>query len=401
MKTTLLRIFVLMISLFGLIHQPDVIERSGFAASQTNVTVEGNTLKINGQPARLISYSDIGALAESSFDYGNFFNTLRGYKINSVRVWVNYHWANSLTPYAGSFGSYDIGQQSNAFYTRLANFVREADRHGIVVQLCLFDANALETGADDRYNQRWVRSPLNKANNRNSYLTARSKYFTTDATCNSSVDRDRCIWSRVHSVLIDKVTEQTGNYGNVIYEIMNEPDGSNTGASSASVRDFHQAVIQRLSSKLRNYSGSKVISINADSSTLKRLAKDDPAVSMYSVHLSKNNRPASADLSAVKPVIISNDGHCTQTAINYKSGHANRDTSCSGAVSSGEAQVRANKTEDLLRRVFPSTSMTGRVHFDFLDKGINGSSWPTTQNYNPRAGNFDRLVLEKLKSFAR
>ncbi len=401
MKTTLSRIFVLVV-LFGAIGQSDSVQRPSYAASQTNVTVEGNTLKLNGQPVRLLAYGDFGMLAESNFDYAAHFRTLRSYNLNAVRVWANYHWADSLTPYQGSRGSkYDTGRASDAFYTRLGNFVREADRNGVVVILGLFDANALETGSSrDKHNNRWANSPLNKANNRNGYLTTRSKYFTTDATCNSSVDRDRCIWSHINTVIIDKVTEQTGNLGNVIYEVATGSNSS-TGASSSSVLAFNREVVERLSQRLQSFSGSKVIAINADSSRLKRWALDEPAVSMYTINLKGGSGPSSSDLRAAKPVLISNDGSCTQTTNNYTKGHPDRTNTCSGAVSSGAAQVRANKTQDLLRRVFPSTSATGRVGFDFVDKDLNGSSWPRSGDYNPRAGNLDRRVLEKLRSFAR
>ncbi len=398
-KTNLAFAFMALATLSGL-GARSTTEASPQAASNTRLTVDSNVVKINGQPVRLVGYGDIGMLAERQFDFRVFFGTLRGNKINMVRVWVNYHWANSLTPYQGSRGSkYNIEQSSDAFYRRLANFVAEADRQGIVVQVCLFDVNALETGSDDPREQRWVKFPLNRANNRNGYLASRAKYFTTDAQCGA--DKDRCVWSKVHSVMIDKVTEAIGNYGNVIYEVMNEPGKSKTGASSGAVVNFHKAVIKRLSERLPNYSGSKVISINADSSDLRDLARNTNEVSLYSVHLENNDGPSSSLLNSAKPVIISNDGHCTQTVINYDSGDGNRNKSCHGAVSSGASDQRARKTEELLKKVFPDRKLRdGRVHFDFLDKGINGSSWPTTTDYNPRASSLDRKVLDKLNDYA-
>lgn len=176
-------------------------------SAQTKLTVEGNVLKINGQPSRLVGYGDLGMLADSGFDYATFFRSLQNYQINMVRVWVNYHWTNSLTPYQGSRSAkYNIELPNETFYTRLANFVSEADRRGIVVQVCVFDANALETGRDDPRNKRWVNFPLNKDKNRNGYLTTRSKYFAVENQCPNN-DKDKCVWSRVHAVVIDKVTE--------------------------------------------------------------------------------------------------------------------------------------------------------------------------------------------------
>lgn len=370
------------------------------SAGSTRLTVESNVVRINGQPARLVGYGDIGMLAERQFDFRKLFPILQANKINMVRVWANYHWANSLTPYQGSRATkYNIEKLNNAFYQRLVNFVAEADRYGIVVQLCLFDANALETGRDDSRNQRWVKSPLNRANNQNGYLAGRSAYFTTDSQCGTN--KDRCIWSKVHAVLIDQVTEKLSGYGNVIYEVMNEPDGSSTGASTDAVVDFHRAVIRKLTDRLRNAAGSRVISINADSAALRELAKNTPEVALYSIHLGGEQGPASADLSSSKPIIISNDGHCTQTIINYTSGNPNRNSACTGAVTNGAADRRAEKTDALLKKIFPDRKQRdGRVHFDFLDKGLNGISWPTTTDYNPRAGNLDRKVLDVLRAFA-
>jgi len=377
------------------------VPKQAQAQSRTRLSVEENVVKINGQTARLVSYSDLGLLAESSFDYRTFFATLRAYRVNMVRVWFNYHWASSLSPYRrDGQGRYDIESGNATYYERLKALVAAADAQGIVVQVCLFDANALETGTDDdRRNQRWVRAPFNRANNINGYLATRRNFFGTSNSCTSN-NRESCLWSRVNAVVIDKVVESIGNYSNVIYEVMNEPGGSSTGASSSAIAEFHRVVIDRLTSKLQSHVGSKVISLNADSSTLLSLALNTAAVSLYSVHLSDNNGPTMSQLNSTKPIIISNDGHCTQAVLNYKQGDPNRNTACSGAVTSNADTQRANKTAALLQQVFPNARLNnGRVHFDFLDKSLNGSSWPTTTNYEPRAAYADRNVLQKLRDF--
>lgn len=370
------------------------------AQSKTRLSVENNVVKINGRTARLVSYGDIGILAENSFDYRTFFATLRGYRVNMVRVWFNYHWASSLSPYQrDGQGRYDIDSSNESYYARLAALVAAADDQGLVVQVCLFDANALETSTDDPRGQRWVRAPFNRTNNTNGYLATRSNFFGTSNSCTSN-NRENCMWSRVNAVVIDKVVGRLGNYSNVIYEVMNEPDVSSTGASSSAIAAFHRAVIDRLTSRLQSHGGSKVISINADSSTMLSLALNTTAVSLYSVHLSENSGPTHSQLNSTKPIIISNDGHCTQAVLNYQQGDTTRNTACSSAVTSNADTQRANKTAELLRKVFPNARLNnGRVHFDFLDKSLNGSSWPTTTNYEPRAAKADRKVLEKLRVY--
>ncbi len=323
----------------------------------------GSTLLVDGQPARLIAYGDYGFVAEQAFDYAQFLDAMNAKGINFVRIWCNYHWCNDLTPFAGDrVNKYDLLTQNGTFYARLRNFVAYADTRGIVVQVCLFDGVAL---IDDAEGLRWDNFPYNNVNNLQSYLTSPSQYDDVGTEW----------WNLVNVPLIDRVVEELGDYGNVMYEVCNEPDSH--GVSDA----FNQAVVDRLYERLQlpQYTGSKVICVNAGSTSLQSYALSSPKVDVIARHI---NDPSQANdyNNLTKPVIVSNDG----------------DASCYTAAFGGLPEPdRIARTVTILNNTFGSGAAFGHNHFEFLDKGINGSSWRTT-DYNPRASNTNMGIVDTL-----
>lgn len=141
----------------------DIHLESRIACSATNISVSGSQFFVNGEASRLVMYGAYG-LIEPGFNHRQFFDTVKQqYNVNSVRIWVNFHWANELSPFARSGGRYDLRSWSNSYFERLRDFVRAADERGIVVQVCLFDGVMLENPANAP--NRWNWSPYNDARN--------------------------------------------------------------------------------------------------------------------------------------------------------------------------------------------------------------------------------------------
>lgn len=78
------------------------------------LTASESRLLMNGLPCRLIGYSDLGLLAERSFDYKGFFKILEKHRVNLVRVWVCYQWAQDLMPFEVEGGGYSLLRISQA-----------------------------------------------------------------------------------------------------------------------------------------------------------------------------------------------------------------------------------------------------------------------------------------------
>ncbi len=353
----------------------------------------GVELLLDDKPVRLVGYGDYGTLSERDFEYEMFFERLAQNRINFTRVWVNYHWTQSLSPYSRrSNGKYDLEAPSSAFYERLHSFVRYAESKGVVVQICLFDANGQES---DGCKLRWARSPFNRANNVNGYLDSPGDYD----------DLQTPVWDKVHAPMVDRVVDTVGGFGNVIYEICNEPDTSDPGISLA----FQEAVASRLRQRLGALTGSKLISVNLGrlwredksldlSSEYNRWANTSPDVDVISIHVSQNGNTPIAGYRAVdKPVIISNDGDRTQQTDKQPGSSI----TCAGATRGWNENDRLLMTGNMLSIAFNEEILGapgGQGHVEFLDKGLMDSSW-ITLDYNPRVSMVNENVLKLLSTF--
>lgn len=367
----------------------------------------GNILTYDGQPIRLVGYGAYGLVTEAGFYYQSFLDTLKANNINFVRVWVNYHWTRSLTPFMkNGDGKYDLTKPNPVFYDRLKGFVEYAADRDIIVMVTLFDGCGLwapEIGGREFY---WKDLPYNDANgydnNVNNFIRHPNDFFKTG-------DSDP-IW-QVNKRLIDEVTARLGNFGNVIYEIMNEP--TSHGFERYYPHPFHRNVASYLKQVLQAYSGSKIIAANADadnsSNDFKRwiLDKDtNPDISnvdvvsfhvhnlVDSLNFFDDYDPAIKSKSYPKPIIISNDGDITQRDITQEAKDYCR-----------TYDARFRRTKCYLKKTFDNNVEYGHFHFEFLDKGLYGSSYKQTSgsDYTPNldnVGSYLNNLLDLLNGFS-
>lgn len=364
-------------------------------AARAPLAREGDRLTLGGSPIRLVGYGDYGILAESSFDYEAFLSRVVRDGANLVRVWVPYHWANDLAPFAkvpGTVPSYRILQPNPALYTRLGALAKAAERRDVVLQVTLFDAVMLENTSANRWN--W--SPYRDLRNQDARFIADSTR-KTDYIKAGATDP---LWRDVHRPMIARVVDAVGDRRNVIYEVMNEP--TTHGLDEARVTAFHQRVVEALQREFAAHAGSRVISVNIDRQTGSlatwALHPSSP-VDLVSFHIASTQRAGEvAALKSTRPVIVSNDGDVSQWTY----------AQCPPGTASNlvKGPARAARTDDLLRRTFAAESRLGQRHFEFLDKGLNGSTWNsgTTErppNYAPSAARLDGAVLDVLRRYSR
>src|ERR1700688_4812012 len=117
-------------------------------------------------------------------------------------------WARSTQPgYAGGGNKFDLEKWDPDYFQRLHDFLGEAARHGVVVELSLFSSQYGDV--------QWAVSPFNAANNINHTTAALDlKHVNTLENGNVLALQER---------YVRKLVREANAFPNVIFEIQNEP----------------------------------------------------------------------------------------------------------------------------------------------------------------------------------
>jgi hypothetical protein len=186
------------------------------------------------RPTVLITSAEhYGAVINDDFDYVAYLNELQSHGFNFTRVfsgpfvspvdhegWIGYAdplaprpgdlvapWARSSTEgYRLGGNRFDLGQWNPDYFARLKDYVAEASRRGIVVEVVLFCAMY-----DESF---WSASPMHPDNQIN---RAGEVAFNLVHT----MDNDGLL--EYQEALVRKIVTELNAFDNVIYEVMNEP----------------------------------------------------------------------------------------------------------------------------------------------------------------------------------
>jgi hypothetical protein len=185
-----------------------------------------------GQPAVLVTSGEhYGAVLNLDFDFGAYLDELKSHGLNLTRTFSGVYcespgnfniknntlapgdgrfaspWARSDEPgYAGGGNKFDLERWDESYVDRLKEFIGQAGRRGIVVELALFCPFYEES--------MWARSPLNAVNNVNGI----GKVARTDVYAL----KDDAL-TRVQTQLVEKLAGELKDFDNLYYEICNEP----------------------------------------------------------------------------------------------------------------------------------------------------------------------------------
>lgn len=177
-----------------------------------------------GKPTVLVTSGEhYGAVINRDFDYRRYLKTLAAARLNLTRVFAgayreasgNFKIAgNTLAPAAGRFlapwaesgGKFDLSRWNPAYLRRLRDFMSEASRRGVVVELNLFCPYYQDS--------MWDLSPLNARNNVNGIgAVARTDALTLKDT--------RLL--EAEDAMVGKIVAELRDFDNLYYEICNEP----------------------------------------------------------------------------------------------------------------------------------------------------------------------------------
>ncbi len=181
----------------------------------------------SGKPTLLITSGEhYGAVLNPHFDYVTYLKTLQTNGLNMTRTFVGGYFEppgafniadNTLAPNAADFlcpwirtadnTKFDLYKWDDKFFSRLKNFMYEAQKHGVIVELTL---------ACPFYEEmQWELSPYNSKNNINGMgAIARTDVYTLDK--NGEL-------LGIQESMVRKIVSELQNFPNLIYEICNEP----------------------------------------------------------------------------------------------------------------------------------------------------------------------------------
>jgi len=178
------------------------------------------------QTILITSGEHYGAVMNPDFDYRIYLETLQKDGLNLTRTMTGAYFEpagafniseNTMAPDAQKFLcpwarveeglKFDLNRWDDAYFVRLKDFVAEAQKRGVIVELALFCPFYEE--------MQWELSPFNIKNNVNGLgAIPRTDVYTLDKNKGLLAIQER---------MVRKVVEELKGFSNLIYEICNEP----------------------------------------------------------------------------------------------------------------------------------------------------------------------------------
>ncbi|HKV26275.1 MAG TPA: hypothetical protein VJN93_16890 [Candidatus Acidoferrum sp.] len=182
--------------------------------------------------ALITSGEHYGAVLYPDFDYHRYLETLAADGLNYTRLFAGSYvevpaksfgilhndlapepgrflapWARSDSPgYSGGGNKFDLSRWNPEFFERFRNFLSEASKRGIIVEITLFSSHYGEA--------QWQLSPFNSANNIND--TSQIDWKKLNTLENGDILAFQESFAR-------KIIREANSFDNVIFEIQNEP----------------------------------------------------------------------------------------------------------------------------------------------------------------------------------
>lgn len=239
-----------------------------------------------GKPTALVTSTEhYGAVLNLDFDFVPYLDELKSHGLNLTRTFSGAYceapgnfkikantlapadgrflcpWARSEQPgYAGGGNKFDLHRWDERYFERLKQFIGEAGKRGIVVELVLF--------CPFYEDSMWQRSPLNAANNTNGV----GKLPRTDVYAL----KDDAI-TAVQTALVRKLAAELNEFDNLYYEICNEPYFGGV------TLEWQAHVAQTLADAEKGFSARHLIAQNIANGSQK-IERPDKHVSLFNFH---------------------------------------------------------------------------------------------------------------------
>lgn len=272
--------------------------------------------EFNGKTTVLITSGEhYGAVLNTAFNQIKYLDTLAADGLNLTRVFPGSYAEvpgdfvitkntlapdrqNFLTPYPrtktpGALDGgmkYDVAHWNDAYFARLKNYVAEAGKRGIVVEVVLFNVF---------YNDgQWNRSPWNPANNVNSLPEAKRTEVLT-------MKHGRFV--ELEKALVEKTVTELNAFDNVIYEICNEPYFARDIPAVGKIDEWQAMVAATVAELEKSMPKQHLIAQNLANGNLSNfsLATEHPVpgVSVLNFHYARPEAVAYAQSAQPKAVV--------------------------------------------------------------------------------------------------
>ena len=190
-----------------------------------------NYFLYKGKPTILVTSGEhYGAVMNADFNFQKYLAILHSAGLNYTRIFLGPYSElgnnlfgitnNTMNPKPESWltpwiketesGKYNLTQWNEAFFIRLKSFVNEADQNDIIVEISLFTSYYT--------NHQWSTSPFNPKNNIQGFDSISFKQVNT---INNGALME------IHEKYVRKVVQELNDFGNVFFEVQNEPWSDN------------------------------------------------------------------------------------------------------------------------------------------------------------------------------
>ncbi len=234
-----------------------------------------------GKPTILITSGEhYGAVMNPDFDYRKYLETLQKDGLNLTRTMTGAYFEpagafniskNTMGPdklkflcpwvRVGKELKFDLNRWDKAYFARLKDFVAEAQKRGVIVELSLFCPFYEE--------MQWELSPFNIKNNVNGLgAIPRTDVYT--------LDKNKGLLA-IQEKMVRKIVEELKSFPNLIYEICNEP------YFGGITLEWQNRIAQVITGAEKSFRNRHLISQNIGNGSQK-IQEPNPLVSVYNFH---------------------------------------------------------------------------------------------------------------------
>ena len=273
-----------------------------------------------GRPTILVTSGEhYGALLNLDFDYVRYFRELKRHGLNHTRTFSGVYrevassfgitdnplapkpnryicpWARSNQPgYFDGGNKFDLTRWDPAYFKRLRDFMTQAQKHGIVVEMNLFCPMYRDV--------LWRASPMNAANNINGIgKCSRKEVYTLQ-------HRDLL---EVQLAVTRKIVQELQPFDNVYFEVCNEPYFGGV------TMDWQHRIVDTIVKTERSLPHRHLISMNIANGR-KRVVHPHPNVSIFNFHYCTPPDAVALNYHLNKPIGENETGFRGQDDVLYR-----------------------------------------------------------------------------------
>ena len=260
-----------------------------------------------GNPVILVGSTEhYGAVMNLDFDYVKYLDELAQYGLSVTRTFSGIYvepqgafgiekntlapasgrficpWARSNQPgYNGGGNKFDLTKWDTAYFVRLKDFIREAGKRDIIVELDLF-SNFYDT-------IQWKLSPVYFENNINNLEIIRDHKEVLSLRHPELLS--------IQEEMVMKILEECNQFDNLYYEVCNEPYFGDLEALDA----WEEHMTSFIDSIERELPLQHLISQNIQNGKFK-IVNPHPAVSVFNFHYAKPPETVEMNFGLNKPI---------------------------------------------------------------------------------------------------